>query len=85
MKIKFLEPVHHDTDHFGIGDKADLPPNAAKALIACGSAELNDPAALKADAKAQAEAEAAAAAEAESKANAEAAQKLVAEQTASKG
>jgi hypothetical protein len=83
MKVKFLQPVDHDADHFEIGDKADLPADAAKALIACGHAELNDPAALKAEAKAQADA--AAAAEAESKANAEAAEKLAADEAASKG
>jgi membrane protein involved in colicin uptake len=73
MKIKFLQPTQHDADSYGIGDKADLPPDAAKALIAIGHAELNNPAALKAEAKAQEEA--AAKAEAESKANAEAAAK----------
>lgn len=71
MRIKFLQPTQHDADVYAIGDKADLPPAAAKVLIAIGHAELNDPAALKAEAKALEEA--AAKAEAESKANAEAA------------
>lgn len=80
MKIKFLEPVNHDTDHYVVGDKADLPADAAKALIACGAAELNDSKAAQAEAKAKADAEAAA--EAESKANAEAAEKLAADEAA---
>lgn len=83
MKVKILQPVGHDTDYFAIGDKVNLPADAAKALIACGAAELNDPAALQAEAKALEEA--AAKAEAESKANAEAAEKLAAEQAANKG
>jgi len=80
MKVKFLEPVDHDTDHYAVGDKADLPAVDAKALIACGAAELSDPKAVQAEAKAKADAEAAA--EAESKANAEAAAQLAAEQAA---
>lgn len=80
MKVKILQPVGHDTDYYAIGDKVDLPADAAKALIACGAAELNDPKAVQAEAKAKADAEAAA--EAESKANAEAAAQLAAEQAA---
>ena len=57
MKVKLLSPVSHDADKFEVGDTADLPNAAAKALIACGAAEVFDPAAAKAAAKAEAEAQ----------------------------
>jgi hypothetical protein len=71
MKIKFLSPVSHDADKFEVGDTADLPNAAVKALLACGAAEMFDAAAAKAAAKAEAEAQALAAAEADAKAKAE--------------
>lgn len=59
MKVKFLSPVQHDADRYQPGDTADLPKAAAEQLIAVGAAEVFDPVAARAAAKAKAEAEAA--------------------------
>ena len=39
MKVKFLTPVQHNLDDFQPGDTADLPQDAARALVQCGAAE----------------------------------------------
>lgn len=39
MKVGILQPVRHDGKRYGPGDTAELPTNAALALIACGAAE----------------------------------------------
>jgi hypothetical protein len=67
MKVKFLSPVNAGTEVHSVGDTADLPNTQAKELIACGAAEVFDPAAAKAEAQAKAQA----AAEADAKAKAE--------------
>lgn len=48
MKVKFIDPVQHDAEHFAPGDSANLPDDAAKKLIELGAAELVDAKAAKA-------------------------------------
>ena len=65
MKVKFLSLVQHDRTSHAVGDTADLPGAAAKALIECGAAEAVDASVARADAHAKANAQAAALARAE--------------------
>ena len=58
MKVKFLSPVNAGTEVYSVGEVADMPKPQASELIACGAAEVFDPAAAKAEASAAAAAKA---------------------------